>query len=130
LPAELIRTVAGLALIGALAGALGTALSREDERFPAVLTLAVTASGLTLLGIGSAFWGLAAGLLAYGLDKGMRRRRTALGWAGLKLRGDLPGGDARLFSRTRKGAVSAGSGPSRSSGTATVMAVSKVPSAL
>jgi benzoate membrane transport protein len=75
LPTELIRTVAGLALIEALAGALGTALAREDERFPAVLTLAVTASGLTLLGIGSAFWGLAAGLGAYGLDAVLRRGR-------------------------------------------------------
>jgi benzoate membrane transport protein len=28
----------------------------------------VTASGLTLFGIGSAFWGLAAGLVALGLD--------------------------------------------------------------
>jgi benzoate membrane transport protein len=68
LPPELIRTVAGLALTGAFAGALGSALSEEAKRFPAVLTLAVTASGLTLFGIGSAFWGLAAGLLALGLD--------------------------------------------------------------
>jgi benzoate membrane transport protein len=68
LPPELIRTVAGLALIGAFAGALGSALAEEAKRFPAVLTLAVTASGLTLFGIGSAFWGLGAGLLALGLD--------------------------------------------------------------
>ena len=68
LPPELIRTVAGLALMGAFAGALGSALSEEAKRFPAVLTLAVTASGLTLFGIGSAFWGLAAGLIALGLD--------------------------------------------------------------
>ena len=68
LPPELIRTVAGLALMGAFAGALGSALSEEAKRFPAVLTLAVTASGLTLFGIGSAFWGLATGLLALGLD--------------------------------------------------------------
>jgi benzoate membrane transport protein len=68
LPAELTKAVAGLALIGALAGALGSALSDERQRFPAVLTLAVTASGLSMFGIGSAFWGLAAGLLAIGLD--------------------------------------------------------------
>ncbi len=68
LPPELIKTVAGLALMGAFAGALGSALSEEAKRFPAVLTLAVTASGLTLFGIGSAFWGLAAGLVALGLD--------------------------------------------------------------
>ncbi|WP_445503704.1 benzoate/H(+) symporter BenE family transporter [Microvirga sp. G4-2] len=68
LPPELIKTVAGLALMGAFAGALGSALSEETKRFPAVLTLAVTASGITLYGIGSAFWGLAAGLIAVGLD--------------------------------------------------------------
>ncbi|HEU6441785.1 MAG TPA: benzoate/H(+) symporter BenE family transporter [Microvirga sp.] len=68
LPPELIRTVAGLALMGAFAGALGSALSEETKRFPAVLTLAVTASGITLSGIGSAFWGLAAGLLALALE--------------------------------------------------------------
>ena len=68
LPPELIKTVAGLALMGAFAGALGSALSEEAKRFPAVLTLAVTASGITLYGIGSAFWGLAAGLIALALD--------------------------------------------------------------
>jgi benzoate membrane transport protein len=68
LPPELIKTVAGLALMGAFAGALGSALSEEAKRFPAVLALAVTASGITLYGIGSAFWGLAAGLIALGLD--------------------------------------------------------------
>jgi len=68
LPPELIKTVAGLALMGAFAGALGSALSEEGKRFPAVLTLAVTASGITLYGIGSAFWGLTAGLMTLGLD--------------------------------------------------------------
>ncbi|MEZ0169808.1 benzoate/H(+) symporter BenE family transporter [Microvirga sp. TS319] len=68
LPPELIKTVAGLALMGAFAGSLSSALSEEAKRFPAVLTLAVTASGLTLYGIGSAFWGLAAGLVALALD--------------------------------------------------------------
>ena len=77
LPPALIKTVAGLALMGAFAGALSSALSDTSKIFPAVLTLAVTASGLTLFGVGSAFWGLVAGLLALGLDAladGMRRR--------------------------------------------------------
>jgi benzoate membrane transport protein len=78
LPPELIRTVAGLALMGAFAGALSSALSKNSKILPAVLTLAVTASGLTLLGIGSAFWGLAAGLLALGLDAlALRLRKRA-----------------------------------------------------
>lgn len=76
LPAELIKTVAGLGLMGAFAGALGTAMGDEGKRFPAVLTLAVTASGLSLFGIGSAFWGLLAGLLAVGLDHVARRVRA------------------------------------------------------
>ncbi|RDI59232.1 benzoate/H(+) symporter BenE family transporter [Microvirga subterranea] len=75
LPPELIKTVAGLALMGAFAGALGSALSDQAKVFPAVLTLAVTASGLTLFGIGSAFWGLAAGLVALALDAAMSRIR-------------------------------------------------------
>jgi benzoate membrane transport protein len=78
LPPELIRTVAGLALMGAFAGALNSALSEGPKIFPAVLTLAVTASGLTLFGIGSAFWGLTAGLLALGLDAlALRLRKRA-----------------------------------------------------
>ncbi|MBB4039074.1 benzoate membrane transport protein [Microvirga flocculans] len=68
LPPELIKTVAGLALMGAFAGALGSALSEGSKIFPAIVTLAVTASGLTLFGIGSAFWGLTAGLVSLGLD--------------------------------------------------------------
>lgn len=68
LPPELIKTVAGLALMGAFAGALSSALSEYTKRFPAIVTLAVTASGLTLFGIGSAFWGLAAGLITLGFD--------------------------------------------------------------
>jgi benzoate membrane transport protein len=78
LPPELIRTIAGLALIGSFSGALTSALSDDMKRFPAILTLIVTASGLTLFGIGSAFWGLAAGLLALALDRAaLRLRRKA-----------------------------------------------------
>ncbi|AWM86185.1 benzoate/H(+) symporter BenE family transporter [Microvirga sp. 17 mud 1-3] len=77
LPPELIKTVAGLALIGAFTGALSSALSDEFKRFPAVLTLAVTASGLSLYGIGSAFWGLAAGLIALALDETALRLRKS-----------------------------------------------------
>lgn len=75
LPPELIKTVAGLALIGAFAGALGSALQDEAKRFPAVLTLVVTASGLTLFGIGSAFWGLVAGLVTLGMEALANRLR-------------------------------------------------------
>jgi benzoate membrane transport protein len=77
MPAALITTVAGTALVGPLVGAMGSALAEEKERFAAVLTLAVTASGLSILGIGSAFWGLVAGLAALGLDAMLRRARSA-----------------------------------------------------
>jgi benzoate membrane transport protein len=64
MPKALIATFAGLGLVGALQGALTGALKEESERFPAVLTLAVTASGISLFGVGAAFWGLAAGIAA------------------------------------------------------------------
>lgn len=68
LPASLIVLVAGLALMGPLANALSIALREEGDRMAATATFAVTASGIVLFGIGSAFWGLAAGLIVMGLD--------------------------------------------------------------
>lgn len=60
-PPLLIQAVAGLALMGSLAGALGTALTEERHRLSAIVTFLTTASGFTALGIGAAFWGLVAG---------------------------------------------------------------------
>ena len=68
-PDALIKTVAGLGLIGALTGALGSALADERHRFAAVVTFAVTASGIVVGGIGSAFWGLLAGLAVLGIER-------------------------------------------------------------
>jgi benzoate membrane transport protein len=68
LPPSLIVLVAGLALLGALANALTIALKDECERMAATVTFAVTASGLTLFGVGSAFWGLVGGLIVLFLD--------------------------------------------------------------
>lgn len=76
LPGDLVKTVAGLALLGPLMGALAAALGDEQRRFAAVLTLVVTASGYAAFSIGSAFWGLAAGLLALALDAAARRWRA------------------------------------------------------
>lgn len=75
LPQALIVTVAGTALLGALSGALGSAMADEKDRIAATLTLAVTASGFSFLGIGSAFWGLAAGLVTLGLSALWSNRR-------------------------------------------------------
>ncbi|NOG70994.1 benzoate/H(+) symporter BenE family transporter [Roseicella sp. DB1501] len=60
-PPILIQAVAGLALLGAFAGALQTALAVPETREAAVITFLVTASGLTILGISGAFWGLLGG---------------------------------------------------------------------
>lgn len=68
MPPEFIKTVAGLALLMPLAAALGAAFTSEKERAAAAVTLAVTASGIAFVGIGSAFWGLMAGLIVTGLD--------------------------------------------------------------
>ncbi|MDD3446409.1 MAG: benzoate/H(+) symporter BenE family transporter, partial [Zavarzinia sp.] len=57
----LIQAVAGLALVGAFGGALSAALAVPAEREAALVTLLVTASGLSFGGIGAAFWGLVAG---------------------------------------------------------------------
>ncbi len=69
LPQSLIVLVAGLALTAPLANALTIALKDEHERMAATVTFAVTASGLTLAGVGSAFWGLVAGIVVIGLDR-------------------------------------------------------------
>jgi len=61
-PPILIEAVAGLALMPSLASALAGSLQAEDTRLPAILTFVTTASGVTLLGIGGAFWGLIAGI--------------------------------------------------------------------
>ncbi|MCU0831505.1 MAG: benzoate/H(+) symporter BenE family transporter [Rhizobiaceae bacterium] len=69
LPAALIALIAGLALLSSLTGALQLALGRDEYRFPAVVTLTVTASGVAVFGVGAPFWGLMAGLVVAGLQK-------------------------------------------------------------
>ncbi|AMJ58334.1 MULTISPECIES: benzoate/H(+) symporter BenE family transporter [Stenotrophomonas] len=62
-PKELIAALAGIALLGTIGNSLAVALKEEAEREPALVTFLVTASGLTMAGIGSAFWGLLAGVV-------------------------------------------------------------------
>ncbi|MGL4495300.1 MAG: benzoate/H(+) symporter BenE family transporter [Beijerinckiaceae bacterium] len=69
MPNGLIIAVAGLGLIGSLAGALATAMQEADQRFAAVITFAVAASSLSLFGIGAAFWSLVIGLAVLALDR-------------------------------------------------------------
>ena len=62
-PRELVAAVAGLALLATIGNGLAAALRDENQREPALVTFLVTASGVTLSGVGSAFWGLAAGVV-------------------------------------------------------------------
>ncbi|KMJ52461.1 membrane protein [Vogesella sp. EB] len=63
-PKALVLAIAGLALFGTIAGGLATAMKDDAMREPALITFLITASGVSLAGIGSAFWGLAGGVLA------------------------------------------------------------------
>ena len=56
--------MAGLALLGTIASGLVSALKDESHRDAAALTFLVTLSGVSMLGIGSAFWGVVAGTIA------------------------------------------------------------------
>jgi benzoate membrane transport protein len=62
-PRELVLLVAGLALMGTVTSSLEIIFDHKDDREAAMTTFFVTASGVTLLGIGAAFWGLVAGSL-------------------------------------------------------------------
>ncbi|AZD95046.1 MULTISPECIES: benzoate/H(+) symporter BenE family transporter [Pseudomonas] len=73
LPATFITTLAGLALLGAIGGSLATALVEPSGRETALITFLATAANITLFGLGGAFWGLLAGLLAHGVMHGRLR---------------------------------------------------------
>ena len=60
-PKELVAAVAGLALLGTIAGGLSAALKEERHRDAAAMTFLVTLSGVSMAGIGAAFWGVVAG---------------------------------------------------------------------
>ena len=68
-PTGLVETVAGLALLDTLAGALAASLRDEKSRTAAILTFVVAAAGISVAGIGSAFWALIAGLGVYAVLK-------------------------------------------------------------
>lgn len=65
LPKELIATLAGLALIGAITTGIVGMVADESHRDASVITFLATASGMHFLDMGSAFWGLVIGCLAY-----------------------------------------------------------------
>lgn len=63
-PEAFVAAIAGIALLGTIGGSLAAALKDEGAREAALITFLVTLSGVTLAGIGSAFWGVVAGALA------------------------------------------------------------------
>jgi benzoate membrane transport protein len=65
MPKELVAALAGLALLGAITANLTGIVDAEDHREASVITFLATASGMTFLGLGSAFWGIIIGMLAY-----------------------------------------------------------------
>lgn len=67
LPQAMIAGVAGLALIGVIGSSLAGATADPDGREAALITLLITASGASFLGIGAAFWGLLGGLACHWL---------------------------------------------------------------
>lgn len=75
-PAGLMQAVAGVALLGAFAGACAGAMADESDRLPAAVTLVIAASGTTVAGVGSAFWALLAGMIAHRLFRSAARART------------------------------------------------------
>ncbi len=65
LPKAFVAVLAGLALIGAIMANLIGVINEADHREASVITFLATASGMTFLGLGSAFWGVVIGSAAY-----------------------------------------------------------------
>ncbi|MEU4237663.1 benzoate/H(+) symporter BenE family transporter [Actinoplanes sp. NPDC026619] len=74
LPPALVLGIAGIGLLATIGSSLTSALTDDRWREAAVVTFLATASGLKLLGIGSAFWGLIAGLLTAAATGAFTRR--------------------------------------------------------
>jgi benzoate membrane transport protein len=65
LPKEFIAVLAGLALLGAIAANVTAVVREEDHREASIITFLATASGMSFMGLGSAFWGVVIGGFAY-----------------------------------------------------------------
>ena len=72
LPKEFVAVLAGLALIGAITANIMGAVNQEDHREASVITFLATASGMSFLGLGSAFWGVVIGSVAYFVLHGVK----------------------------------------------------------
>ncbi|WP_279464247.1 benzoate/H(+) symporter BenE family transporter [Aeromonas veronii] len=77
-PAALVTCIAGLALLGTIGSSLHSALQENEAREAALLTFIITASGLSLLGIAAACWGLLIGLAIYQFQSYRQRNQLNL----------------------------------------------------
>ncbi|MCF5718967.1 benzoate/H(+) symporter BenE family transporter [Aeromonas veronii] len=77
-PAALVTCVAGLALLGTIGSSLHSALQQDEAREAALLTFIITASGISLLGIAAACWGLLIGLAIYQFQSYRQRNQLNL----------------------------------------------------
>ncbi|MFQ1872445.1 benzoate/H(+) symporter BenE family transporter [Aeromonas veronii] len=77
-PAALVTCVAGLALLGTIGSSLHSALQEDEAREAALLTFIITASGISLLGIAAACWGLLIGLAIYQFQSYRQRNQLNL----------------------------------------------------
>ncbi|MGL5537180.1 MAG: benzoate/H(+) symporter BenE family transporter, partial [Aeromonas veronii] len=77
-PATLVTCVAGLALLGTIGNSLHSALQEDETREAALLTFIITASGISLLGIAAACWGLLIGLAIYQFQSYRQRNQLNL----------------------------------------------------
>ncbi|EKP0306171.1 benzoate/H(+) symporter BenE family transporter [Aeromonas veronii] len=77
-PATLVTCVAGLALLGTICNSLHSALQEDETREAAQLTFIITASGISLLGIAPACWGLLIGLAIYQFQPYRQRNQLNL----------------------------------------------------
>jgi benzoate membrane transport protein len=62
-PSELLLAVVGLALLPSFIASIGASLEDRKTRLPAAITFIVGAAGISIFGIGGAFWALVAGML-------------------------------------------------------------------
>ncbi len=69
LPKDLVTAIAGLALFGPLMAGMAVMMKEARDVEPAVVTFLLTASGISLFGVGAAFWGLLAGLILWGAKR-------------------------------------------------------------
>ncbi|MDB5931781.1 MAG: hypothetical protein JWR60_3488 [Polaromonas sp.] len=77
-PKELVVAIAGLALLGTIGSGLAVAMKEDTHREAALITFLVTLSGVAIAGVGSAFWGVAAGALALFVQQYGQQRQAPL----------------------------------------------------